>query len=195
MQFSLSLSLSLTFFHTRMQNKRIHERAIVSSMHFVTLSFVNKHMEIRIIFLVLRCFVSSTFDTHVVLFMFWGRRWIRCIWQRTPCGGAMPQSRQGRTKPLRHEALFFGPCSATLSRLSANNRFFFFQLFVTFPRSPLSSFCPSSRFSPRCFPFSFLSLCFSSVLFCFIRPVTSRIRSTDRKKNFEQLGSRRLTLA
>jgi len=38
-----------------------------------------------------------------------GGRWIRCVRQRAPRRGTMPQSRQGRAKPLRHEALLLLP--------------------------------------------------------------------------------------
>lgn len=41
--------------------------------------------------------------------VFRGGRWIRCVRQRAPRRGTVPQSRQGRAKPLRHEALLFLP--------------------------------------------------------------------------------------
>lgn len=48
-------------------------------------------------------------------FVFRGGRWIWCGRQRTPRRGTVPQSRQGRAKPLRHEdlllLLIFRRCS------------------------------------------------------------------------------------
>lgn len=41
--------------------------------------------------------------------VFRGGRWIRCVRQRAPRRGTVPQSRQGRAKPLRHEALLYHP--------------------------------------------------------------------------------------
>lgn len=55
--------------------------------------------------------------------MFRGGRWIRCVRQRAPRRGAVPQSRQGRAKPLRHEAILLlprpldpPPCASPSSR-------------------------------------------------------------------------------
>lgn len=51
--------------------------------------------------------------------VFRGGRWIRCVRQRAPRRGTVPQSRQGRAKPLRHENLLLLPifCRCSPRRL------------------------------------------------------------------------------
>lgn len=97
-----------------------HTRARARSFHPCTpilLSYQTHQTHFLFSFL---CVILPIFNTHVIS-MFRGGRRIRCIWQRTPCGGAVPQSRQGRTKPLRHEALLFDLGNAAhFPHLSAN---------------------------------------------------------------------------
>jgi len=50
-----------------------------------------------------------------------GGRWIRCVRQRAPRRGTVPQSRQGRAKPLRHEALLSLPISSVYRLVPASS--------------------------------------------------------------------------
>lgn len=108
---SLSFPPPLSLSHTRARARSFHPCTPIP------LSYQTHQTHFLFLFL---CVILPIFNTHVIS-MFRGGRRIRCIWQRTPCGGAVPQSRQGRTKPLRHEALLFDLGNAAhCPHLSAN---------------------------------------------------------------------------